>query len=205
MNTCVEDRRLIGLPAWEAQEELCGQRGWRYRCCAGPLDECHIPVFEWKLEKHRAPNPAVFWDTAYTNTHEQQERLDKTIHYIEAFWKLESICHDNWSDRRFTRALKQGVMLMDEKSRGNCYLALIRFAKLCAGCQCCRRHKQSRTADGCCEQTPSLEEDPCDTWGRKCGCRCRNMFRAVNQLFKDRNTDEELYDHQRENRNLRHW
>lgn len=209
MCTCAESRSLIGLPVWEADEELCGQRGWRDRGPAAPLEECYIPVFEDKLEKHHAPSPAVFWDTAYTNTPEQQEKLDRTIRYIEGFWKLETICEDNWSNRRFSRALKQGVMLMDTKSHGICYIALIRFAKLCAGCQCCRRHMQSRTADGCCEPAPSLEEDPWDTWGRACKCRCRNLFRWVNGLFKHQDTNEELYDHQRENRerNRRfcHW
>lgn len=175
---------------------LCGQRGWRYRSSAGPLEECHIPVAEWKLEKHGALSDGVFWDIAYTNTHEQQEKLERTIHYIEGYWRLECICHDDWSKRSFTRALKKGVLLMDKKSRGSCYMALIRFAKLCAGCQCCKRHTQSRTADGCCEQPPSLEEDPCDTWGRECKCRCRNLFRDVNRLFKDRNTEEELYDYE---------
>jgi hypothetical protein len=196
MDTCAEDRSLIGRPAWEAEEVLCGQRGWRYRSSAGPLEECHIPVAEWKLEKHGALSDGVFWDIAYTNTHEQQEKLERTIHYIEGYWRLECICHDDWSKRSFTRALKKGVLLMDKKSRGSCYMALIRFAKLCAGCQCCKRHTQSRTADGCCEQPPSLEEDPCDTWGRECKCRCRNLFRDVNRLFKDRNTEEELYDYE---------
>jgi hypothetical protein len=202
MDTCAEDRSLIGCSAWEAGVVLCGH-DWRRRDHTKQIPDCCIPVSEWELEEYGSViRPAVFWDTAYTNSDKQQARLERTFKYINGYWKLEVMVHDNWADRSPTRALKRGVLLMADKTmHSSCYSALIDFAKLCAGCQCCGRHMQLRTGDGCRQEPPTPEEDPYDTWGRGCKCECRSRFRQVNELFRDGDTEEDVCDvRERENR-----
>lgn len=153
---------------------------------ANDLCSCYLPVTAQELEAHNCKSPSGYWDSAFTNTFVDDFLRSRVYgHYSILLQEYmmdhpKSVLGGTENTPPYSELRKRAAMCFVPQVRKmeGCSVtqALVEYAKTCAGCQCCLRHKLGVFED-------SLQ--PHDSLPNVCNCVCQEELRKVNEMFRD--------------------